>query len=206
MPKSVKSPVKLSAETHERVNAVIMSIIMSIVVIMFYFKSSFNFDPKAGLLKILAKVWIVLNAVLIISTMIKNSEYIINYGFTYKRLGVYAFLILALIGLVTTFIKIQKQKRNIFLFNTMAWYIYGVILVCSYINWGGIITSENMKRRDFALNYHKTQINFSEKQLLKYAEEKHDNALKFEILNLERVKFQRNEKFLSKVLYYQNLK
>ena len=112
---SVKSPVKLSAETHERVNAVIMSIIMSIVVIMFYFKSSFNFDPKAGLLKILAKVWIVLNAVLIISTMIKNSEYIINYGFTYKRLGVYAFLILALIGLVTTFIKIQKQKRNIFL-------------------------------------------------------------------------------------------
>jgi hypothetical protein len=203
---SVKSPVKLSAETHERVNAVIMSIIMSIVVIMFYFKSSFNFDPKAGLLKILAKVWIVLNAVLIISTMIKNSEYIINYGFTYKRLGVYAFLILALIGLLTTFIKIQKQKRNIFLFNTMAWYIYGVILVCSYINWGGIITSENMKRRDFALNYHKTQINFSEKQLLKYAEEKHDNALKSEILNLERVKFQRNEKFLSKVLYYQNLK
>jgi hypothetical protein len=88
----------------------------------------------------------------------------------------------------------------------MAWYIYGVILVCSYINWGGIITSENMKRKDFALNYHKTQINFSEKQLLKYAEEKHDNALKSEILNLERVKFQKNETFLSKVLYYQNLK
>lgn len=203
---SVKNPVKLSEETHERVNAVIMSIIMSIVVIMFYFKSSFNFDPKAGPLKMLAKIWIVLNAILIVSTMIKNSEYIINYGFTYKRLGVYAFLILALIGLLTTFIKIQKQKRNIFLFNTMAWYIYGVILVCSYINWGGIITSENMKRKDFALNYHKTQINFSEKQLLKFAEERNDNALKSEILNLERVKFQQNETFLSKVLYYQSLK
>lgn len=88
----------------------------------------------------------------------------------------------------------------------MAWYIYGVILVCSYINWGGIITSENRKRKDFALNYHKTQINFSERQLLNYAEEHHDNALKSEILNLERVKFQQNETFLSKVLYYQNLK
>lgn len=202
----VKTPVKLSEETHERVNAVILSIIMSIVVIMFYFKSNFNFDPKAGLMKILAKVWIFLNAILVVSAMLKNSEYIMNYGFTYKRLGVYAFLILSLIGLITTFIKIERKKRNIFLFNTMAWYIYGVILVCSYINWGGIITSENMKRKDFALNYHKTQINFSEKQLLKYAEEKHDQHLKAEILNLERVKFQQNETFLSKVLYYQNIK
>ncbi|WP_263601553.1 DUF4153 domain-containing protein [Chryseobacterium sp. PET-29] len=201
-----KTPVKLSEETHERVNAVIISIIMSILVIMFYFKSSFNFDPKAGLMKILAKIWIFLNAVLVISAMLKNSEYIMNYGFTYKRLGVYAFLILALIGLFTTFIKIQKQKRNIFLFNTMAWYIYGVILVCSYINWGGIITSENMKRKDFNAEYHLREINFSEKPLLKYAGEKRNYLLKSEILELERVKFQQNEKFLSKVLYYQSLK
>ena len=45
-----------------------------------------------------------------------------------------------------------------------------------------------------------------DKQLLNYAEEHQDNALKSEILNLERVKFQKNEKFLSRVLYYQNLK
>lgn len=202
----VKTPVKLSEETHERVNAVIMSIIMSIVVIMFYFKSNFNFDPKAGLLKALAKVWIFLNTVLVISAMVKNSEYIMNYGFTYKRFGVYAFLILALIGLLTTFIKIQKQKRNIFLFNTMAWYVYGVILVCSYVNWGGIITSENMKRNDFDAAYHVNEINFSEKHLLEYAKENQDYRLKSEVLNLGRVKFQQNEKFLSKVLYYQNLK
>lgn len=203
---SVKSPVRLSEETHERVNAVIMSIIMSILVIMFYFKSGFNYDPKAGLLKILAKIWISLNAVLVISTMVKNYEYIVSYGFTYKRLGVYAFLILSLIGLIMTFIKIQLRKRNAFLFNTMMWYFYGAILLCSYINWGGIITYENMKRKDFDVNYHKTQINFNEKQLLKYAEEKHDNHLKKEILNLQRIKFQQNEKFLSKVLYYQRIK
>lgn len=203
---ATKSPIQLSEETHERVNAVIMSIVMAILVIMFYFKSNFNFDPKAGLMKILVKIWIFLNAVLVISAMVKNSEYIINYGFTYKRLGVYAFLILSLIGLMTTFIKIQTKKRNTFLFNTMTWYVYGTILICSYVNWGGIITSENMKRKDFALNYHKTAINFSEKALLKYAEEKHDEKLKAEILNLDRVKFQKNEKFLSKVIYYQNIK
>ncbi len=198
-----KTPAQLSEETHERVNAVIMSIVMAILVIMFYFKSSFNFDLKAGFMKILAKIWIFLNAILVVSAMVKNSEYIINYGFTYKRLGVYGFLILALIGLIMTFIKIQQKKRNAFLFNTMTWYFYGFILICSYVNWGGIITSENMKRKDFVVDYHKNQINFNEKILLKYAEEKKDSKLKAEILN--KIKPEQKEKFFSKILYYQTI-
>lgn len=199
-----KTPAQLSEETHERVNAVIMSIVMAILVIMFYFKSNFNFDTKAGSMKILAKIWIFLNAILVVSAMVKNSEYIINYGFTYKRLGVYGFLILALIGLIMTFIKIQQKKRNAFLFNTMTWYLYGFILVCSYINWGGIITSENMKRKDFVVDYHKDQIHFNEKILLKYAEEKKDLKLKAEILN--KIKPEQKEKFFSKILYYETFK
>ncbi|WP_027387072.1 DUF4153 domain-containing protein [Chryseobacterium gregarium] len=199
-----KTPGRLSEETHERVNAVILSIIMAVLVIMFYFKSGFNFDPKAGLMKILAKIWILLNAVLIISAMVKNSEYIINYGFTYKRLGVYVFLMLSLVGLIMTLIKIQMQKKNAFLFNTMTWYVYGTVLICSYINWGGIITAENMKRKDFALNYHMNEIRFNEKQLLKYAEEKGNLKLKAEILN--KVKPRKNKKFLSKALYYQTVR
>ncbi|MDC8106585.1 DUF4153 domain-containing protein [Chryseobacterium sp. PTM-20240506] len=199
-----KTPGQLSEETHQRVNAVIMSIIMSILVIMFYFKSGFNFDPKAGLMKNLAKIWIFLNAALIISTMIKNSEYIINYGFTYKRLGVYAFLTLSLIGLTMTYIKIQYRKRNAFLFNTMTWYFYGTILACSYINWGGLITSHNMKRSDFNAGYHFTEINFSEKSLLKFAAEKKDIILKKQIIS--KVKQKKSFSFLSEVLYYETLK
>ncbi|AYN00282.1 DUF4173 domain-containing protein [Chryseobacterium sp. 3008163] len=201
---AVKTPNQLSEETHERVGAVIMSIVMAILVIMFYFKSNFNFDSKAGLMKILVKIWIVLNAVLVISAMLKNTEYIINYGFTYKRLGVYAFLILSLIGLVMTFVKIQMRKKNVFLFNAMIWYFYGTILACSYINWGGLITSQNMKRDDFAINYHLQSINFSEKYLLKYAEEKQNTPLKKEIL--EKVKTEKSETFLSKILYYETIR
>lgn len=201
---TAKTPVQLSEETHERVNAVIMSIVMAILVIMFYFKSTFNFDSKAGLMKILVKIWIFLNAVLVISAMVKNSEYIISYGYTYKRLGVYAFLILSFIGLIMTFIKIQTKKRNAFLFNMMTWYVYGTILICSYINWGGIITSENMKRNYFDVNYHKSEVNFSEKPLLEYAEQKNNVKLKSEIIN--KVKPHQKEKFLSKVIYYQNIK
>ncbi|WP_294245216.1 DUF4153 domain-containing protein [uncultured Chryseobacterium sp.] len=200
----VKTPVQLSEETHEQVNAVIVSIIMSIFVIMFYFKSGFNFDPKARFMKVLAKTWIVLNAVLVISAMLKNSEYIIHHGFTYKRLGVYAFLTLSLIGLVMTFIKIHFRKKNAFLFNTIAWYLYGTILICSYINWGGIITAENSKRRDFALNYHLTQINFSENQLLEYAAGKQDTKLREEIIR--KIQARPQENFFSWILYYKNIR
>ncbi|MCU7615536.1 DUF4173 domain-containing protein [Chryseobacterium sp. GMJ5] len=200
---AVKTPNQLSEETHERVVAVILSIVMAILVIMFYFKSNFNFDPKAGLMKILVKIWIILNAVLVISAMLKNLEYIVHYGFTYKRLGVCAFLILSVIGLIATFFKIQMKKRNAYLFNTMVWFFYGTVLACSYINWGGIITAQNMKRKDFAVNYHVTSINFSEKCLLQYAEEKQNTKLKKNIL--EKIKNQRSATFLSKVLYYETI-
>ncbi|WP_435526037.1 DUF4153 domain-containing protein [Chryseobacterium indoltheticum] len=174
----IKTPNQLSEETHERVNSIILSIILVILVMMFFFKSAFNFDPKAGLLRLLAKVWLFLNAVLIFSAMVTNTEYITSYGFTYKRLGVYAFLLLSLIGLILTFYKIQFKKKNAFLFNSMSWCFYGMVLVCSFINWGGIITSQNMKRPDFVVDYHINSINFNEKYLLKYAEEKKMLTLK----------------------------
>lgn len=180
-----------------------MSIVMAILVIMFYFKSNFNFDPKAGLMKVLVKIWIILNAVLVISAMLKNTEYIINYGFTYKRLGVCAFLVLSLIGLAMTFIKIQMKKRNAFLFNTMVWYFYGTVLACSYINWGGIITSQNIGRNNFDASYHLKSVSFGEKYLLKYAEEKQNTQLKKDVL--EKVKAGRSETFLSKILYYETV-
>ncbi len=199
-----KTPVQLSEETHERVNAVILSIVMAVLVIMFYFKSGFNFDPKAKLMKMLAGIWIVLNAILVLSAVVKNYEYIISYGWTYKRLGVFAFLLLALIGLTLTFIKIQRKKRNAFLFNAMTWYFYGTILACSYVNWGGIITYQNMKRKDFVMNYHLEQISFSERGLLKYADEKKDPQLKKKVL--VKVKEEKSRPFLSKILYYETLK
>ncbi|MBN9338007.1 MAG: DUF4173 domain-containing protein, partial [Chryseobacterium sp.] len=198
-----KSADSLSAETHERVNAVIMSIVMAILVILFYFKKGFNFDEKAKSLKISAKIWIVLNAVLVISASLKNSEYIINYGLTYKRLGVYAFLAMALIGLIFTFIKIQKRKTNAFLFNKMFWACYGLILVCSYVNWGGIITVNNIKRKDFADNYHLVSINYNEKTLLDYAEKTGNLEMKNKLL--ERIMSYQKETFLSKILYYETI-
>ncbi|WP_262151020.1 DUF4153 domain-containing protein [Chryseobacterium foetidum] len=199
-----KTTIQLGEETHERVNAVILSIIMAILVIMMYFKGGFNFDEKAKSLKLLAKIWIFLNVILIISAFVKNTEYIIDMGFTYKKIGVYAFLILSLIGLILTFIKIQKKKTNAYLFNSMIWAVYGTVLACSYINWGGIITLQNSKRSDFAVNFHLQSVSFSEKQLLKYAEENKDQQLFKDVVS--KIELQKQSSFLSKILFYKTTK
>ncbi len=194
-----KTPSQLSDETHERVVSVIFSIIMAIAVIMFYFKGAFNFDKSAGILKMLAKIWVVLNAVLIFSAMAKNTEYVQQLGLTYKRLGVYAFLILSIIGLVVTFIKIQKQKTNAFLFNQMLWYFYGMILVCSYFNWGGMATQYNIRN-------HKG--NFEFLHSLNYNDEMLEQAFPREMktkINDERAESDKGT-FLSKILYYESIK
>lgn len=194
----------LSAETHERVNAVILSIIMAILIILFYFKSNFNFDDKSKMLKLSAKIWITLNIILVCSAIFKNTEYIVALGMTYKRLGVYAFLLLSIIGLIVTFVKINRQKTNFYLMNHMVWYFYGTILVCSFINWGGIITANNIKRDNFSYNFHFNSINYNEELLLDYATKTGNSELKSQIK--ERVEAYQKESFLSKYLYYESVK
>jgi len=195
----------LSADTHERVNSVIFSIVMAVGVIMFYFKGGFNFDKKATNLKKLAKIWIVLNGLLIVSTIIKNSEYISVFGLTYKRLGVYAFLTLAIIGLVFVFLKITKQKTNAYLANQMVWYFYGTVLLCSFVNWGNLITTYNIAVNKCVEPIFLSRLNFNDEARREYFSKLHLDGQLIEIRKEEEIDEYQNKTFLSKALYYEFL-
>lgn len=196
---------KLSADTHERVNSVIFSIIMAVGVIMFYFKGGFNFDKKATNLKRLATIWIFLNGVLIISTIIKNSEYVSFFGLTYKRLGVYAFLILAIIGLVYAFLKIKRQKTNAYLFNQMVWYFYGMVLLCSFVNWGNLITNYNISVNKGVEPRFLSSLNFNDEARREYFSLHNLDGKQIEISREEEIYSHQNDSFLSKALYFEFL-
>ncbi len=196
---------KLSADTHERVNAIIFSILMAVGVILFYFKGGFNFDKKATNLKRLAKIWIVLNGVLIVSTALKNSEYVSFFGLTYKRLGVYAFLILAIIGLVYAFLKITKQKTNAYLFNQMVWYFYGTVLLCSFFNWGNLITNYNISVNKGVEPRFLSDLHFNDETRREYFSLHKLDGQYNEIERENEIERYQNETVLSKVLYYEFL-
>ncbi len=192
----------LSAATHERVNAVIFSIVMAVGVLLFYFKGTFNFDEKAKKLKQLSKLWIFLNGVLILSAAVKNSEYISFFGLTYKRLGVYAFLGLAIIGLFFSFLKISKQKTNAYLFNQMFWYFYGTILLCSFVNWGNLITNYNISVQKGVAPEFLKSLNYNEAYRQQYFPDSSIPSVDYFDKNRD-IEYEQSKSFLSKALYYE---
>lgn len=134
----------LSNEIHQRIATVITSIVLAIGIILFYFKSKFNFGPSASLLKKLSYTWIILNALLVISALVKNGEYILAFGLTFKRISVFIFLILCLTGLYFTALKIKGKKTNTHLFSKMACTFYISLILFAPINFSWIVTSYNI--------------------------------------------------------------
>jgi hypothetical protein len=196
---------KLSAATHERVNAVVLSVFLSVVVVLMYFKGQLNFDEKATKIKNLAQAWVVLNGGLLLSAVIVNSQYIASYGLTYKRLGVYVFLFLATMGLFFTFIKITKIKSNAYIFNQMIWYCYGVLLLCSFVNWGNLITQYNISVNKGTEPVFLSDLNFNDALRRQFFLENKLNGGYIEELREEEIKAKQSSSFLSQTLYYESL-
>jgi len=202
---STATTATLSNEIHQRVATIIFSIIMAIGVIMFYFKSSFNFDRKAGLLKKLSYVWIVLNALLIISAFIKNAEYVSVLGLTFKRIGVFIFLTLSLTGLFITYLKLHFLKTNIFLLNRMLCIFFVTFIIASCINFSWIVTKYNIAfHKNDDIEYLKS-LDYN-KQIL-YNNYKNNPAWQSYFDDQKQdIKWQKSKGILSSHLYFESLK
>src|SRR5690606_17023342 len=113
--------IDYSSRIHEQIYSIIGSIVLAMLVILFYFKGALNFIQKNKYLVLGAKVWVVLNAVLVVSAFYQNTVYVTSLGLTYKRLGVYMFLVLCFYGLYFTYKKVSDQKTNFYLIDKMSW-------------------------------------------------------------------------------------
>jgi hypothetical protein len=136
--------VSFSQYIHQGVNALIASIFLAIFLMMYFFSARLNFIKNAKYIKSLAFLWIIQNGVLIYLCLYKNFQYIINQGLTYKRIGVYFFLVLVAIGLVLTGLKIAKNKTNIFLVRINTLTLYLVLIAFGSYDWDAKITKNNL--------------------------------------------------------------
>jgi hypothetical protein len=167
-----------SSQVHSGINALIASIIIAIIIILYFFRGHLNFYKGNKNLKVLAYTWIGLNIILVINTVIKDFQYIYYFGFTYKRIGVLVYLLLTVIGLATTAIKVNYIKNLWYLFriNTLTAFI--ILMVSCTINWDKHITYYNLnysKSMDF--NYLIKLSNNNAFMLKQYGE---DNVLEDE--------------------------
>ncbi len=133
----------LSKAVHEGIYALIVSIVFAISIILYFFRGNLNFFTNNKNLRLLTFTWIALNIVLVFITSYKNYLYVMEYGFTYKRIGVFMYLVLALIGLITTFIKVNMVYNLWYLFRKNIQVAYLLLIVSTSINWDTLITQYN---------------------------------------------------------------
>lgn len=150
-----KETQDFSGDVHHGVNLLIFSILLSIFIMVYYFRKNQNFYSKNQLLKKLAYFWILQNAILIVSVVIRNMHYIQYHGLTQKRIGVFVFLLIVLIGLVSLVLKIRDKKSFFYLAKFNSWSLYGVLILLACFNWDRIIFNHNFSNR------HKKQIDLT---------------------------------------------
>lgn len=130
---------------HQGVYLLIFSILMAIGVLLYLFRGNQNFFAKNKPLRLLAYSWLTQNLILVLITVMKNGLYVMEFGLTHKRIGVYTYLTLTTIGLITSFVKVAAIKNNWFLFRKNAWAVYLVLILASCLNWDRFITGYNLK-------------------------------------------------------------
>jgi Leucine-rich repeat (LRR) protein len=152
--KTIPEGLTYSDYVHQGTGTLILSIIFAIMVILFFFRSQINYYKNNKAIKILVYFWIMQNLMMVISTAYRNLLYINEYSLTYKRIGVYVYLLLAFIGLVTTLLKIAYTKSNWYLFRKNTWAVFFVLVIASFVNWDVLITKFNIeKSKQVDVNY-----------------------------------------------------
>lgn len=135
---------------HEGTYLLILSILISLALSIYYFRGSVNFLKNNLLLRRLAYLWLFQNAILTFSVGIRNFWYINYFSLAYLRIGVIFFLILTLFSIYTVLIKIRDKKSTYFLFSNNAVAVYVLLVVMAFFNWDIIIAKYNFNHSETA--------------------------------------------------------
>lgn len=132
---------------HQGIFSLILSIVIAIAIIIWYFRGTQNF-AKQKTLKMLAYLWITQNALMLLSAAYKNNLYINEYSLTYKRIGVYVFLICTLAGLFFTAIKLINKQSNFYLLKNNSLFWYFILILSVPFGWDKTIAEFNITQAE----------------------------------------------------------
>ena len=135
----------LASYVHQGTYMLIFSIILSMVILLFYFRGNLNFYRKNRILKILSLSWICQNVFMALSVALRDYYYVIYiHAISYKRIGVLVYLLLTLVGLVTMILKITQKRSTYNILKINSWAVFIVFLLMSSFNWDMVIAEYNI--------------------------------------------------------------
>lgn len=185
---------------HEGTYLLIFSIIISIILVLYFFRGNLNFYKKNRLLKYLSYIWLVQNGILALSVAIRNFWYINHFALAYKRIGVIIFLILTVYGLYTVYVKVWQRKSVFYLFKTNSYALLLILIIGSIINWDTFIAKYNFKNSDKSFLHLDYVATLSDKTL-PYLDKSLHELNKIDLIQKEKFPFKQN--FMTPEEYYQ---
>ena len=135
---------------HEGTYILIVTLFISIALVLVFFRRNLNFFSKNKPLRILANIWIAQNMIMAVSVLIRNIHYISYYNLAYLRIGVLLFIVIAIFGLITVFVKVNQIKNFYYLFRVNMLFTYVALVAFSLADWDIIIAKVNFNRADKA--------------------------------------------------------
>ena len=140
--------INFSEYVHEGTGLLIFSILLAMMLLLFFFRGNLNFYKRNKWLRYGAYAWLLQNSLLVISVLLRDYYYIAHDGLAYKRIGVLIFLVLVLTGLITVFIKIYQRKTAYYLLKVNAWIAIIMLVLCSCIHWDETIARYNLAKKE----------------------------------------------------------
>ncbi len=130
---------------HEGVAYLIATLILAATVVFYYFRYNLNFYPKNRVLKLLSRIWIIQNAILAISVLLRTYYYIDFHGLANGRIIVITIISIVLFGLVLLYKKVGEQRSHAYVFRNVSLFVMLLLGAMSVWDWDGSIARYNLQ-------------------------------------------------------------
>lgn len=183
---------------HEGTYLLIVSILISIAIVLYFFRGGINHIRNKSL-KRLSYLWLFQNLILAISVGIRNYYYIEHFNFAYKRIGVIIFLMLTVYGLYSVIKKVNNKYAPFYLFRKNFMTLLMVLIGSSLINWDSFIARYNFSHSDRSFIHYNFLSRLSD-SALPYLDKSPDELKQIDLKQSE--KFTGEPYYMNSAAYY----
>ncbi len=134
----------LSEFVHAGTDSLIATILMAMLLVLYFFRGNLNFYRGTASLRPLVYLWLAQNAFLAISVGIRNWYYVRSYGLAYGRIYVAFALCLVLTGVYTLYRKVRNRRSVYYLLQVNGLAAWLFLVAYGSMNWTGLITRVNL--------------------------------------------------------------
>lgn len=154
----------LKEYVHNGTYMLLLSIVLSIVLVLFAFRRNLNFY-KSPWLKTLSYIWLAQNAFLVLSVLLRNWHYVTYFNLAYLRIGLFFFLSFVFVLLCLIGVMIYRTKTRYYLLKHSSFVAMALLLMISSVDWDKTICTYNFDHAGKAFLHRSWLMNRDEKCL-----------------------------------------